>query len=51
VEAHGVEVQDEHFIPTANEWTNRESELGHPIIPTELCGGESTRLGEPFRVG
>jgi len=51
VEAHGVGVQDEHFIPTPNEWTNQEIELGYPTIPKELCGNKSTRLGGPFGVG
>jgi hypothetical protein len=51
VEAHGVEAQDEHVIPTPNGWTNRKSELGYPIIPKELCGDISTRLGGPFGVG
>jgi hypothetical protein len=51
VEAHGVEAQDEHLIPTPNGWTNRKGELGHPIIPKELCGDGSTRLGEPFGIG
>jgi len=51
VEAHGVGAQDEHFISTPNRWTNRESELDHPIIPKKLCGGGSTRLGGPFGVG
>jgi len=50
-EAHGVEAQDEHLISTPNRWTNRESELGHPTIPKELCGGRSIRLGGPFGVG
>jgi len=51
VEAHGVGVQDEHFIPTPKGWTNQESELGYPTIPKELCGGGSIRLGGPFGVG
>jgi hypothetical protein len=51
VEAHGVEVQDEHLIPTPNGWTNRKSELVYPIILQELCGDGSTRLGGPFGVG
>jgi len=48
---HGVEAQDEHFIPTPNEWINRENELGYPTILKELCGSESTRLGGTFGVG
>jgi len=51
VEVHGDEAQDEHFFPTLNGWTNREGELGDPIIPKELCGGGSTKLGGPFGVG
>jgi hypothetical protein len=51
VEAHGVGGQDEHLIPTPNKWTNRESELGYPTIPKELCDGRSIRLGGPFGVG
>jgi hypothetical protein len=51
VEAHGVEVQHEHFLPTPKGWRNRKGELDHPIIPKELCGGGSTRLGGPFAVG
>jgi hypothetical protein len=51
VETHGVKTQDEHLILTPNIWTNQESELGHPIIPEELCGGESIRLGGPFGIG
>jgi hypothetical protein len=51
VEAHGIGPQDEHLIPTPNEWTNLENELGYPTIPKELCGGESSRLGGPFGVG
>ncbi len=50
MEAHGVEAQDEHFLSTPNGWTNREGELGDPIIPKELCGGRLTRLGGPFGV-
>ncbi len=50
VEVHGVEAQDEHFISTPNEWTNRENELGYPTIPKEICGNKSTRLGGPFGV-
>jgi len=50
-EVHGVEAQDEHFIPTLNGWTNRESEFGYPTIPKELCGSGSTKLGGPFGVG
>jgi hypothetical protein len=51
VEAYGVGAQNEHLIPTPNGWTNRKNELGYPTIPKEVCGGESTRLGGPFRVG
>jgi hypothetical protein len=51
VEVHGVKAQDEHLIPTPNKWTNRESELGYPTIPKELCGSGLTRLGGPFGVG
>jgi hypothetical protein len=51
MEAHGVGVEDEHFFPSSNRWTNREGELGDPTIPKELCGDESTRLGGPFGVG
>jgi hypothetical protein len=51
VEVHGVRVQDEHRILTPNGWTNRESELGYPTIPKELCGGRSTRLVGPFGIG
>jgi len=51
VEAHGVEAQDEHLIPTPNGWTNRKGELDDPTIPKELCGSGSTRLGGPFGVG
>ncbi len=51
MEVHGVGTQDEHFIPTPNEWTNLEGELGDAIIFKELCGDESTRLGGPFRDG
>jgi hypothetical protein len=50
MEAHGVEVQDEHFFPFPNQWTNREGELGYPTILKELCGSGSTRLGGPFGV-
>ncbi len=51
MEAHAVEAQDEHLIPTPNGWTNQEGELGDPTIPKELCGSGSTRLGGPFGVG
>ncbi len=51
VEAHGVEAQDEHLIPTPNGWTNQESELRYPTIPKELCGGGSIKLGGPFGNG
>jgi hypothetical protein len=51
VEVNGVEVQDEHLIPTPNGWTYQEDELGYPTILKELCGGGSTRLGGPFGVG
>jgi hypothetical protein len=51
VEAHGVEAQDEHHIPTPNKWVNREGEFGYPTILKELCGGGSTKLGRPLRVG
>jgi len=50
VEAHGVGAQDEHRIPTPNGWINQKGELGYPIIPKELCGNISTRLGGPFGV-
>jgi hypothetical protein len=50
MEANAVGTQDEHFVPSPNRWTNREGELGDPIIPKELCGGGSTRLGGPFGV-
>jgi hypothetical protein len=39
VEVNGVGTQDEHFIPSPNQWTNREGELGDPTILKELCGG------------
>jgi hypothetical protein len=49
---HGVEVQDEHFFSSPNQWTNREGELGDPTILKELCrnptlakcGGEAQHL-------
>jgi len=50
VEENGVGVQDEHFLPAPNRWTNREGQLGDPIITKELCGGGSTRLGGPLGV-
>jgi hypothetical protein len=48
LEENGVEAQDEHFLPPPNRWTNREGQLGDPIILKELCGGGSTRLGALF---
>jgi hypothetical protein len=51
VKVHGVKVQDEHFIPTPNRWTNQKSELGYPTILKELCGNGSIRLGGLFGVG
>jgi hypothetical protein len=51
MEAHGVEAQDEHFIPTPNGWANLENELGCPIILKELCGEKSIGLGGPLGVG
>jgi hypothetical protein len=51
MEMYGVKTQDEHFIPSPNEWTNQESELNHPTIPKELCDGGLTRLSGPFGVG
>jgi hypothetical protein len=51
VEVHGVEIQDGHFILTPNKWTNRNSELGYPTIPKELCDNILTKLGGPFGVG
>jgi len=51
VDAHGVEIKDEHLIPTPNRWRNRENELRYPTISKELCGDISTRLGGPFGVG
>jgi hypothetical protein len=51
VESHGFRAQDEHLIPTPNEWTNRDNELGYPTTFKELCGNKSTRLGGPFGVG
>jgi hypothetical protein len=51
VEAYEVEAQDEHLISTLNGWTNRENKLGYLIIPKELCGSGSIRLGGPFEVG
>jgi hypothetical protein len=50
MEAYGVGTQDEHFFPSLNRWTNREGELGYPIIPKELCSNGSTRLGGPFGI-
>ncbi len=50
MEAHGVGAQDEHFIPTPNRWTNQKSELGYSTIPKDLCGDESTRLGDHFEL-
>ncbi len=50
VEANGIGTQDEHFILPPNRWTNREGELGDPVILEDLCGGGSTRLGGPFGV-
>jgi hypothetical protein len=50
VEANGVGTQNEHFILSLNRWTNGEGELDDPIIPKELCGGGTTRLGGPFGV-
>jgi len=50
MEANGIEVEDEHFLPPPNQWPNRKGELGDPIIPKELCGDESTRLGGPLGV-
>ncbi len=32
VKAHGVEAQDEHFIPTPNIWVTQKCELGYPTI-------------------
>ncbi len=51
MEVHGVKTQHENLISTPNKWTNRENELGYPIIPKELCGYRSIRLGGPFGVG
>jgi hypothetical protein len=45
VEAHGVEAQDEHLIPTLNIWITPKSELGYPTILKELYGNKLTRLG------
>jgi hypothetical protein len=50
VEDNGVEAQDEHFLPPPNRWANREGEFNDPIIPKELCGSGSTRLGGPLGV-
>jgi hypothetical protein len=50
VKVHGVEVQDEHLIPTPNRWTNQKSELGYLTILKELCGNGSIRLGGLFGV-
>jgi hypothetical protein len=51
VEVHWVGGQNEHCIPTLNELTNQENELGYPTISKELCGDRSIRLGGPFGVG
>jgi hypothetical protein len=32
MEAHGVEAQNEHHIPTPNGWTNQKGELGYVAI-------------------
>jgi hypothetical protein len=45
VEAHGVEAQDEHLIPTLNIWVTPKSELGYPTSLKELCGSKLTKLG------
>jgi len=50
MKAHGVRVQDEHFFPSPNRWTNREGEFGDSTILKELCDDGSTRLGGPFGV-
>ncbi len=50
VKANGVGTQDEHFIPSPNQWGNRKGQFGDPTIPKELCGGGSIRLGGPFGV-
>jgi hypothetical protein len=50
VEAHGVKVQNEHFIATLNKWIDIENELGYLTIPKELCANKPTRLGGPFGV-
>jgi len=50
MEANGVGAQDEEFLPSLNQWTSQEGELGYPTIHKELCGGESTRLGGPLGV-
>ncbi len=51
VKAHGVEAQDECFIPTPNIWITQKGELGYLTILKELCGSRSTRLGGSFGVG
>jgi len=51
VKVHGVEAQDEHFIPTPNIWVTQKGELGYPTILKELCGNRLTRLGGSFGVG
>jgi hypothetical protein len=51
VEAHGVKVQDEHFILTPNIWATREGECSYPTILKEFCDGRSIGLGGPFGVG
>jgi hypothetical protein len=50
VEAHGVEAQNEHFIPTLNIWLTPKSEFGYPTILKELCGSKLTKLGGSFGV-
>jgi hypothetical protein len=51
VEAHGVETQNEHLIPTPNKSVTQKVELGYLTNFKELCGRRSTRLGGSFGIG
>ncbi len=51
MEAHAIEAQDGHFIPTPNIWVTQKAELSYPTILKELCGSKSIKLGASFRVG
>jgi hypothetical protein len=38
VEANGVGIQDEHFIPSLNRWVNRKGQLGDPTCRNPSFG-------------